>query len=232
MVILVIGQEVIYSNDTWNILKSKRKKALDVMEALEGLSLNLLAVGSIARGDVREESDIDIVITEYPQPYKVEILLGRRGYRIYRKVIIQATPSYTPKAYLYLDPYDEIVVSFPLSKLKPREVEFYKWGGCINYKEIEDNKRTPGINKELKVIIPTEFGHVEYPIFGMEGKVSKILKISISTIMERERVLTRRRELGRTGVFLEYEINADEPIESVMKKLSRDNVYFRKAISS
>lgn len=221
---------IIYSEETWRILKDRRKKAIEVMKVLVPLGKPIIVHGSIARGDVREDSDIDIVILEPVMPGLLEFYLTSRGYRIFSKEIIQATPSYIPKVYIYLDPYEEIVVSYPLARLRPREREFYKWGGELTLKELLNNKRVPGANKDLNLIIPIEKGHKMIPVPGNEEFTAKILGVSMDLVRERVSVLTRRRMHGRTGVFLKVELNPEEPIESVIKELANRNPFFRRAL--
>ncbi|MGC8566040.1 MAG: nucleotidyltransferase domain-containing protein [Caldisphaera sp.] len=225
-------QEIVYDNKRWELFTLKRKRAENIVKAILDLNLNIYIIGSLARGDIKESSDIDIVILESFSPYRIEISLENKGFHIFKKEIIQATPNYTPKAYIFLDAFDKEVISFPLFKLKPREAEFYKWGGQISYSEIISNKRVPGVNKELRLIIPTERGHIEMPILGRENVVAKKLNIDISTILERERVLSRRKEIGRTGVFLKYEVPLNESIEDGIRNLLRKNHFFRKFVEN
>jgi len=44
--------------------------------------------------------------------------------------------------------------------------------------------------------------------------------ISVETVLDRVRVLTRRDKIGRTGLFIERELLPDETFESVLKKLA------------
>ncbi len=211
--------KVVYSKEHWTILSDKRKKAIKVMEKLAHLSP--IVHGSIARGDVRIDSDVDIVIPHYVEPYKVEILLNcyHHGY------IIMATPSSTPKVYLSLDENEEVVVSFPLGKLNIREREFYTFGGELDLEGLKRNKRVLGVNKALMLIFPIDVGHIEESIIGKEDYVAKILGISTDTVRERVRILTRRREKGRTGTFIKQEIVGS--IEETIDLLSRRNKVFR-----
>ena len=118
------GQEIIYDDTRWKIYKNKRKRALNIISSLQGISNSIVVIGSVARGDVKESSDIDVMILDLIQPYKLEYILEKNGYSIFKKEIIQATPNYAPKAYVYLDSNFKEVISFPLFKLKPREAEF------------------------------------------------------------------------------------------------------------
>lgn len=224
--------EVIYSEGRWKIFKRKRNKAIRIMEALKSLGLNPIIHGSIARGDVTRTSDVDIVILDPPPPYLVELALESKGYKTYHKCIVQATPNHTPKVYLYLSPEELECVSFPLSKLKPREVEFYSFGGIVDFDSlrVDPDLRVPGVNKRLQLIIPTSNGHLEEPIIGRESEVARLLKISLETVEERIRVLTRRDEVGRTGVFIKRYLPPDQSLEEAIEELKRENINFRRAV--
>ncbi|MEM0366752.1 MAG: nucleotidyltransferase domain-containing protein [Acidilobaceae archaeon] len=224
-------REVIYEPSRWRILGDKRRKAVEIMSILSKVYSNIIVHGSIARGDVNADSDIDIVVVDPPNPTIIEVTLERRGFRVKWKEIIQATPTYTPKVYLYLDEEGETIVSYPLAKLKPREREFYKWGGECTLEDLKANVRVPGVDKRLMVIEPTSYGHIEYPVTGREGYVARLLGVSQATIEERIRVLTRRREHGRTGVFLKVELRGGESIEEAIERIIVDNPMFRRAIT-
>ncbi len=223
-----IGEEIVYSNDRWMILSDKRAKARGILEALRRLNVEVIVHGSIARGDVREDSDVDVVIVNPIPPSLVELSLLDAGYRIHYREIVQATPSYVPKVYYYLDEREEKVVSHPLAKLRPREREFYKWGGELDMKGLLEDRRVPGVSKELKLIIPTSRGHIGLDVVGNEHIVARIVGVSIETVHERVRVLTRRREHGRTGVFLKVGVPPGRSVEEVVDRLRRENQYFRR----
>ncbi|WP_369406419.1 hypothetical protein [Aeropyrum camini] len=89
----------------------------------------------------------------------------------------------------------------------------------------------PGVTKRLVLILPTPRGHIEEPVVGNEGRVAEVLGISLETVRERVRVLTRRRELGRTGVYLKVEPRPGEPLEETVRRLSASNPFFRRMIS-
>ncbi|MCE4625376.1 MAG: nucleotidyltransferase domain-containing protein [Desulfurococcales archaeon] len=224
------GVEVEYSEEHWRLLREKRRKAAMVMRALQPLQAEIIVHGSVARGDVREDSDIDVVVVNPVQPSLIELALEKRGLRPFKRVIVQATPLYVPKVYFILDPEEEMVVSTPLAPLRPREREFYKWGGELDLKGVLSGKRVPGVNKELVLIIPTERGHMEVEIQGIEGLVARILGVSIETVMERVKVLTRRREKGHTGLYLEVEVPPGVPVEEVLRELRwRDKLFRRRS---
>jgi Predicted nucleotidyltransferase len=227
-----LGPEVIYDEARWRNLAAKRGRATPVLRALMGAGLEAYVFGSVARGDVRPGSDIDVIILDPAPPYLVELAIERAGLRAYSKQIVQATPSYVPKAYIYLDPDEELVVSFPLAMMRPREQEFYRWGGLLDAKGVLEGRRVPGVNKELIAIIPTPRGHVEVPVAGHEGEVARLLRVSMDIVRERLSVLGRRREVGRTGTFIKEEVPPDEPIEEAVRRLAERNEFFRRAVTA
>jgi len=225
-------REVVYTPDHWELLKKLREKAVELLKIFVDNGLNAYVHGSIARGDVWRGSDIDVFIPDTIPSYIIETILEKHGVKPYERVIIMATPSNTPKAYIILDQEERISVSFPLLKLKPREYEFYRFGGVLGYNGILEGKRVPGVNKSLIFIDPTIKGHYELPVKGFEEYVARRLDISIETVLERERVLTRRSSIGRTGVFIKYYLASDETFEDALRELSRENGVLRRMLST
>jgi len=203
------------------------------------IELQMLSDWHIGTGDGRHgaldslvdrDSDVDVVIPHVVAPGIVVYMLEKAGYKLYHIEIIQATPSYTPKVYIYLDPGEELIVSFPLARLGEREREFYKWGGELDLDGVRRGLRVPGVNKDLKLIIPTSNGHKELEVEGNESYVARVLGISIETVMERVRVLKRRRIHGRTGVFIKEPIPPGASIEEVVDRLIREVPAFRRRL--
>ncbi len=227
-----IGEEgeVIYTDSHWRLLKSKRMEAKRLVDALTHAGLPSIVHGSIARGDVHAGSDIDVFIPMPVPSYRVELALENAGYRIYLKKIVQATPSHHPKVYYVLDPSEKMVVSHPLGKMGRRELEFYYFGGALEGGDLAQGKRVPGVNKRLLLIIPTERGHRAENIVGREAQVAKILGISVDTVLERVRVLSRRDQVGRTGVFLEIELQPNESVEEAVSREAANNPMFRRML--
>ncbi len=212
-------REVIYSRKRLEILKNLRDEAAKIMMCLKKCGIIPATYGSIARGDVTEGSDIDIVIFEVIPPFRIEFCLEGCGYTLRKRYVVKATPSSTPKGYLELDPEGRKVVTFPLRSLSPREWEFYRFGGLITLKEVGEGRRVSGVNKNLILIVPTSKGHRELPVIGYESLASRVLGISVETVLERVKVLTRRDLHGRTGVFLNYVLAPDETFEDIYRKL-------------
>ncbi len=225
-------REIIYDDNHWKILENLRRDAEKILEILYSSGLKAYVHGSIARGDVWSGSDIDVIIPYTVPSYIVEYALERNSYRIYSKYIVVATPSSTPKAYIVLDESEKRVISFPLYKLKPREYEFYRFGGLLDYSGLKRNLRVPGVDKRLVFIEPTEKGHRESPVIGYESIVASKLGISIETVYERIRVLSRRDEIGRTGVFIKYELSLEESIEEALENIIKNNPLLRRYLGS
>ena len=219
---------VAYDEKRWKLLKMLREKAKKIMKVLEAANLRCIVHGSIARGDVSAKSDIDIFIPYPPSSFTVETALEKAGIPINRRVIVQATPTYAVKAYIEIE--ENVSVSFPLVKLRQLERDFYRFGGEISLEELKRNVRVPGVDKRLMLIEPTEDGHVESSIIGREEYVAGLLGVSTDIVWDRVHVLTRRDEVGRTGVFLERELSPDETFEMVLKMIADKNPAVRRRL--
>ena len=222
--------EVIYDDHHWKLLSELRSKAVEIMEKLESLGLSPIVHGSIARGDVSPTSDVDIVIPYVVPSYRIEIIADELEAKPIKRLITQATPAHTIKAHLYLD--ERTVITFPLTNLTRHEREFYKFGGEVTLAELKKNKRVCGIDKRLKLIEPTPRGHYEEPIIGREVYAATKVGVSLDVVQERVKVLTRRDEVGRTGVYLKYEVRPDESIEEALMTLASKDPALRRVLAS
>src|SRR3990170_2036888 len=219
-------KEVIYSSARWKLLEEIREKATRIMTALEGFRLRTLVYGSIARGDVNKNSDIDVFIAEPPSSFLVETALERTQLPVNTRLLVQATPNYAMKAYIEIDA--KTSVSFPLMRMRRVEHEFYKFGGEININQLKAGIRMEGVDKRLLLIEPTENGHVESSIIGREESVAKRLGVSAETVLDRVHALLKRDEVGRTGVFIKKQIASDETFEMALKKIADKNPAVRR----
>ena len=220
-------REVIYSGEHWEILREKRERAKEIMRRLHEFGMEAILYGSVARGDVTKDSDVDVFVPLQVPSYRIELAL--EGLEILEKRIVQATPNYAIKGEFVLD--ENTTVSFPLVKMKERELDFYKFGGALSYEELLLDKRVPGVDKRLVLIIPTGRGHVEIPIDEIQSaEVAKILGVCVEIVEERKRVLERRREKGRTGVFLCETIPLESNFETVLKVIAGRNPAVRKRL--
>jgi predicted nucleotidyltransferase len=192
-------------------------KAINLMEALMRRNLFSLTYGSIVRGDVKPTSDVDVFIPDVVPSHDVELALMSAGYNIISREVVQATPSYVVKGYIYVDELTS--VSFPLIPMRSEEEMFYSLAGKADLDELMKDVRKPGINKELMLIVPTEEGHYELAIEGGIEEVAKVLSVDPNALRKRVYVLKRRKEIGRTGVYRSILLQPDDSFESVLKKL-------------
>jgi len=219
-------KKVIYSSARWALLGDLREKAMRIMAALEAFGLCTLVHGSIARGDVNKNSDVDVFITELPSSFLVETALERAHIPVSTRLLVQATPNYAMKAHLELDA--NASVSFPLMRMRRVEREFYRFGGEVNLHQLKTGARAAGVDKRLMLIEPTERGHVESSIIDHEEATAKRLGMSAETVLDRVHALLRRDKVGRTGVFVKKELASDETFEMALKKLADLNPAVRR----
>ena len=222
--------EVNYSLGHWELLASLRKHALKVLEGLGQWKASALIHGSLARGDIDEKSDIDIVIPIDVGTQLVEAGLEAAGFQVASREIAQATPMHSPKAHLYLDTEQKTGLTIPLSPFRRLEEEFYRFGGTVFWKGLVDNARSKGCTKKLTLIEPTESGHVESPIIGQESEVAVTLGISADIVRERVRVLARRDAIGRTGIFLKLPVAEGVSFEEALEQETRKNPALRRTL--
>ena len=220
--------EVVYADKHWQLLNELRAKTSEIMKMFENNNIHSIVHGSIARGDVSANSDIDVFIADPPSSFIIETALERAGFPVNRRFLVQATPSYAVKSYIELDP--QRVVSFPLLKLRPTEREFYRFSGEATLQMLKDYVRVAGVDKKLMLIEPSSKGHVESTIVGREETVAHLLHISVDTILGRVHALLRRDEVGRTGVFIERELSSDETFEMILKQLTDQNPAVRRRL--
>ncbi|MBE0520219.1 DNA polymerase subunit beta, partial [Candidatus Bathyarchaeota archaeon] len=72
----------------------------------------------------------------------------------------------------------------------------------------------------------------ESTVVGCEEHVAKLLGISVETVLDRVHALLRRDEVGRTGVFIEKELSADETFEMALKRFADQNPAVRRRLKS
>ena len=220
--------EVFYNNDHWQLLKTLRSSALKLMETLSQSHLNSTVHGSIARGDVSKESDVDVFISEPPSSFVIESALEKAGFSFLKRILVQATPVYALKGYVNLA--ENICVSFPLVKMRRVERDFYKYSGELSLQMLKDDLRAAGVDKRLMLIEPTPKGHIESSVAGREQETAMFLGVSPETVYDRVRALRRRDEVGRTGVFIERQLAAQETFEMVLQRLADANPAVRRRL--
>jgi predicted nucleotidyltransferase len=220
--------EVVYTDEHWKLLKKKRDQALELMKPLNDAHIRSSVYGSLARGDIKKTSDIDVFIHDVVSPTIIEATLETQGIWYSERLIVQATPSYVSKGYIMIDELRGY--SFPLIQMRPSEAEFTKFAGQLSYQDLLDGARVSGVNKELNLIEPNETGHSESPIQGMEGLIAKKLGIDTRIVQERVRTLERRGKVGRTGVYIKRELAPKESFGEVFNELTRDKPGLRRRI--
>lgn len=207
--------EVVYDPWRWELLRALRARALQPVEAVPSSVL----VGSVARGDVHEESDVDVALLQPEPPSLVEERLASQGLHPIARELVQATPLSTPKIYLHFE--GNVKVSIPLARPSRLEEEFYRFAGSLNLEQLRADGRVPGVNKRLLAVIPTPSGHFEFSVMGREAEVARLLGVSLDIVRERVELLTRRDERGRSGLFLKCEIHSWETLEEAVVRLAR-----------
>ncbi|MFX0069789.1 MAG: nucleotidyltransferase domain-containing protein [Candidatus Hermodarchaeota archaeon] len=219
-------KDVIYTESDWALLKSKRKRAIELLELFR--EFKPYTYGSIARGNVHKGSDIDLIFTRPISTFKIELVLQNNGYNHYFREIIMATPKDSIKLYIHLSELESLTI--PITKLDKIGLEFYDFGGKITLEQLRSEARVPGIDKRLILILPNSNGHEELSIINNESFAAKQVGVSIDTIMERKKVLLKRERYGRTGVFLKREIDINESVEEVLKDLANKKPIIRKKL--
>jgi len=221
---------IIYDEEHWRLFSSLREKAVNILKALKSSNIEGYIIGSLARGDIHNGSDIDIIVKDYVPTFFIENILLDNGFNIFQKIVTQATPNSLIKASIFID--DTTSVSIPLSKMSKVEEEFFEFAGIISYNEVINNIRVPGVNKRLLLIVPNREGHIEYSIIGREYHAAMVLNVSPRIVFEREKILLRRDEIGRTGVYLKIIVPPEANIEKYVRDVVKQNPLLRKKLSS
>lgn len=219
-------REVVYGADRLTLLSGLRERAEGIGRAL---GPGWFVHGSLARGDVKRGSDIDIVYLEgEPASFEVESHLERAGLHWTAREVVLATPNSSPKGHIHL--CEEATVTFPLAGFRPQEEAFYRFGGRLPARGLRSAPRVPGVSKKLLLILPTPEGHVESSILGREAETGRLLGVPVDVVRERVRVLGRRDRIGRTGVYLRAEVPDRSSFEETLRFLrDRDPVVRRAA---
>ncbi|MCS7110083.1 MAG: nucleotidyltransferase domain-containing protein [Candidatus Caldarchaeum sp.] len=220
-------REVVYDDVRWRLLESLRFRALDVMTHLEKHGFYSIVYGSVARGDVKPTSDLDVFVPDVVPLQLLEYAVSLHT-AVVKRVLVQATPYYAAKAYLYIN--DRDTVSAPMVPLNRDEQGFYILAGSLTLEELRKGVRKPGIDKNLNLIIPTSKGHVEKPLRENFEEAVKTLGVSPDILSSRMRVLLKRREKGRTGVFQSIELEKDMAFETAFHKLLAKSPALRKRV--
>ncbi len=112
------------------------------------------------------------------------------------------------------------------------EREFYRFGGEATLQDLRNGSRKAGVDNRLMLIEPQPQGHRESTVAGREEEVADLLGISAETVLDRVRALSRRDEVGRTGVFLKTEIPENSSFEMTLKQLADQNPAVHRRLAS
>ncbi|MFW9864881.1 MAG: DNA polymerase subunit beta [Candidatus Thorarchaeota archaeon] len=219
---------VTYSEHDLALLKNKRTTAIKLLNLFASEGYNPFIHGSVARGDVHESSDIDIIFMQMIPSFQIEFILNKNGIKNYFREIIMATPLDSIKLYIHLSELESITI--PLSKIDKKYLEFYNYGGKVDLNQLNSNIRVAGIDKRLVLIMPNSEGYEESSIIGNEAFAAKKVGVSINTVNERIKVLLRREKYGKTGVFLKRKLQMDESTEEILKELAKRKSIVRKKL--
>jgi|WetSurMetagenome_2_1015567.scaffolds.fasta_scaffold05662_7 uncharacterized protein len=222
--------QVAYTQEQWRLLSLNRQRAKDLLSALEQRQIRAIVHGSIARGDINKDSDVDVFISDPPSSFQIETALEQAKIFPANRTVIQATPSYAMKAYIEIDA--ATTVSFPLMTMRRVEREFYRFSGEVMLAQLAAGRRVVGVDKRLKFIEPTETGHVETSILGREEQAAKRLGVAVETVLDRVHALMKRDAVGRTGVFIKRELSPDETFELAMKRIADENPAVRRRLKN
>lgn len=227
----VAYRRVVYDRARWRVLSEKRGRAVSIMSVLRSKGIaDAFVYGSVARGDVRSGSDVDVFIPRVVNPELLQLIAESELGGHTKRTVVQATPGYVVKGYIYLDELTSI--SFPLIEMLPTEHEFYTIAGKIELEGLAQGKRVPGMNKSLTVVVPVEDGHLEFPAESAPEIAAKLIGCDPRALRERIRVLKRRQEHGRTGVYRELVLKEDQTFSWALKRLVEENPVLRRRLRS
>lgn len=214
-----------YPPERFALLARKRGRARPFLDAL---SEGSLLFGSLARGDVREASDIDIEVPQGVASFTVEVALAGLNDPWVARTLVAATPNAVVKA---LWQFGEITVSLPLTPPSPLEEAFARFGGAVDRRGVAEGLRVPGVDKRLLLIEPTPDGHTERSVCDRVEEVARVLGVDADVVRGRVRVLERRSKSGRTGVYLTEPLEDSESPEEALARLSDSDPAVRRSAS-
>lgn len=214
-----------YNDDERNLLLKFRARTIETLEILEQEGITAFVHGSVARGDVRSSSDIDVHIPVQIPSFRLDLI---EELKYTNRQIIMGTPNSTIRAVLSV--HDDLTISFPLNAPNERDYEFHRFSGLLYLRDLCLNRRVAGVTKQLMFIEPEEEGYWISSVITNMKKAIKVLSVSQRIIDERIRVLSRRDKVGRTGLFLDYSLAPNENFEYALKALEDKNAIVRRML--
>jgi predicted nucleotidyltransferase len=214
-----------YSREEISILERLRGDAERILDKMNRYNIHGFVHGSVARGDISKTSDVDIYIPYLLPSFRLEIM---EEHQDKTRHILMGTPNSTIKR--TIDVASQISITLPLTKTKEREEEFYNFSGKIFLNELRANKRVPGVTKQLILIEPKKGGYWVSSVLTNKIRSLRVLGITQRILDERIRVLNRRHNIGRTGLYLDYILSPEENFEQALHKLESQNPVVRNFI--
>jgi predicted nucleotidyltransferase len=221
--------EITYSADHWELFRAIRQRAMRITGLFAEEGFATYTFGSVARGDIKATSDVDIILQQRIPTFRVEIILDQAEIPVLEKKIVQATPNDVIKANYQLE--DDVCLTVLLTDFTRLPFEFYKFGGAVTHEQMLQEVRVPGVDKQLLLIQPTPTGHHASSIIQQPQVAAQIIGVSTQIVEERVRVLERRDKVGRTGVYLNVPVAQDESCENVLNNLAKTNPMIRRRMS-
>ncbi len=214
-----------YSSEEIQIFQRLRQKAETVLDKIGQSNIHGIVHGSVARGDISKTSDVDIHVPYLLPSFRLDII---EDYNKRTRHIIMGTPNSTIKGLIDVEP--QISITFPLTQPKEREEEFYRFSGKVDLNELRINKRVPGVTKQLILVEPIKKGYWVSSVMANRERSLRVLKVSQRILDERIRVLNRRNNIGRTGLYLDYILSPEENFEQGLSRLESQNPVVRNFI--
>ncbi|HEX9709529.1 MAG TPA: nucleotidyltransferase [Candidatus Thermoplasmatota archaeon] len=213
-----------YRPERFETLERKRARAAPFLHAAPPGSV---VYGSVARGDVRERSDVDIEVPFGATSFAVEVALAGLPEGAHAVVLTQATPNSVVKAAW---DYGDVTVTLPLTRPSGVEVGFTRFAGAMGATDLSRGRRVPGVDKRLMLIEPLPEGHRESSVADRVRECARLLALDEDVLQARIRVLGRRARTGRTGIFLTRAVNDGESPEQALARVSASNPAVRRAV--
>jgi predicted nucleotidyltransferase len=214
-----------YAPERFKVLLQKRRRAQAFVKALPA---GTRVFGSVARGDVRAASDIDLEVPYGVRSFVVEVALAAMDDPWTSRSLAQATPNSVVKA---LWQFGETTVALPLTPPTPIEEGFVRFGGALDLDGLLEGARVPGVDKRLLLIEPTREGHIESSVAERANEAARILQVGKDVIEGRIRVLRRRSSTGRTGIYLARTLDDGESPEGALDALKDSDPAVRRVAS-
>ena len=185
--------------------------------------------GSIARGDVKESSDADIIIDPIPS-FKYELILDQKWLS---RSIVQATPNHTPKTVYELT--NDIHLTVPFLPLSEREMDFVSFGGKLSLSRFQNGDYAVGINKALQLVEPVDQKGFSFKYTSLKSIpvhiAARKANCGVDVITERIRVLSKREEVGRKGLYVNEIIHESEQPEEALRRIAAINPGIRRILA-